>query len=372
MRIAIVHEWWAKNGGAEEVVRQISKLYPEADVWCLFVDKDAKDRKIESKEIHETWLKFIPFHENRKIAAFFSPLVYKTLSLRKYDLVIVSSHTFAHWVRFPKSRKAKYFCYAYTPSRALWLPEIDNRGASLKSNSLLKLLKWMDRLSARKVDSFAAISSEVEERIAKFWQRSSTLVYPPVNLEELYSFDLSIDKQDFFNGREYLVTAGRFVDYKQHTFAILVAKEMNLPILIMGSGPQKAEIENLAQSTLTEYRMILSPDRNTWLSGLANAKALIFPGVEDFGLTPIEAIALGTPVFALGKGGAMEYIKNSVNGQLIESNDVIKYREAILNFSASKEELRSSVIEFSILNFQKSFKRWISGTEVSHGDQNER
>jgi len=371
MRIAIVHEWWAKNGGAEEVVSQISSLYPEADVWCLYIDKDAKGRRIKNKKIHETWLRFIPFHENRKIAALLSPLAYRTLSLKKYDLVIVSSHTFAHWVRFPRSHKTKYMCYVYTPARALWLPEIDSRGAVLKSNTVVKLLRLIDRLSTRRIDSFAAISIEVGKRIEKFWQRSSSLVHPPVDLEEIYSYDPKLDFNDFFNGRDYLVTAGRFVGYKHHTFAVLVAKRMNLPILIMGSGPEKAKIESLAIETGTEFQLLLSPDRNTWLEGLANAKAMIFPGVEDFGLTPIEAIGLGTPVFALGKGGALDYIQNNVNGQLIESNDVEKYSKAILSFRSTQEDIRNSVANFSVLNFQKSFHEWILKAGSFDDKQNE-
>jgi len=152
----------------------------------------------------------------------------------------------------------------------------------------------------------------------------------------------------------------RFVEYKRHTFVIQLAKRMDLPILIMGSGPQRTEIQNLAEDIGVEFMLLVSPDRHTWLNGLANAKAMIFPGIEDFGITPIEAIGLGTPVFALGKGGALDYIQNGVNGQLIERNDVESYREAILNFSSSKDDIRYSVAKFSTYNFKKSFQNWVS------------
>ena len=274
-------------------------------------------------------------------------------------MVISSSHTFAHTVKFPNSPKATYLSYIHSPARVIWSPEIDNR-ASARLNLLRGPLKILDKSLGKHVEGIAANSTEVASRVEKYWGKNSTVIYPPVDLDltGVTSFESQASPFPF---KEFLISAGRFVEYKNHDFVIDVAASLKMPLVVMGSGPLENSLRDKANRVGANVHFEIQPDRDRWKFLLHGALALIFPVHEDFGMTPIEAIACGTPVYALGKGGALDYIVDGVNGWLIPNLVVEEFATTILNHSdLPVDRLVESVSKFSTAHFRENFSDWIS------------
>lgn len=354
---AVVHEWWAKHGGSEKVTRAISLLFPASDLWSLYLDKDVDNEVRNSFSIKESWLKKVPGHEERIIAAALSPIVFRTLTAKKYDVVISSSHNFAHTVKFPNRKETIYLSYVHTPSRSVWTPDIDRR-TRFNVDPLRNTLKFMDKKMGSHVAAYAANSTEVANRIQKYWDRESIVIFPPV---QPLAKDESATEQTClpFPKGEYLVSAGRFVSYKNHQFSIKFAAELNMPLVIMGAGPKEQELRDLAESLRISVSFNISPNNNDWFAILENAYAFIFPVHEDFGITPIEAMSVGTPVIALGKGGAIDYIRDGLNGFLVPELNLSDFAHALGRVgSLNKNEIALSTEKFSPANFNENFLKW--------------
>ena len=361
-RIAIVHEWWALHGGSENVANRIASLFPEAKVFCLYIDDEAKESEFKFK-IKESWVRNLPLHRNRSIAAALSLLAFRSLSFRKFDIVITSSHTFAHTTKFLNSRKALYLSYVHTPARTLWLPELDSRSKLLKVKAINAGIRKFDTYANKHVYAHAANSNEVAGRIQKFWKRDSKVIHPPVSLMGRCSDFELLKKSPYVKSKKYLISAGRFVEYKRHDFAIQLASTTNLPIVIMGAGPEEGNLRARAEDLGVKCEFVISPDTGTWNSFLQNAKCMIFPSFEDFGITPVEALSLGTPVVALNSGGSKDYIVDGVNGYLVNGLDVAEFTKAIHSIaSLDPEEIASSSKQFSEEKFDSNFYDWVESS----------
>ena len=358
MEIAVVQEWWARFGGSELVATEIASQFRNRDLWALYFDKNVPEKDRQILSLHESWLNKIPWHENRYLATAFAPLVFRTLSLKKYDLVISSSHTFAHTVKFPDSRNTIYLSYIHTPNRVVWTPSIDNRGKeSLPFAN--KYLRGIDRTLGNHVLGFAANSNEVARRIEKYWGRDSTVIHPPVDIFHSDPSNIEEGKLPFKQGT-YFVSAGRFVNYKNHMTAMKIASIAKMPLVIMCAGPTDRTLREEAELLKIHIHFEIAPSRSRWLFLLANAKSMLFPTHEDFGITPIESISLGVPVCALAKGGALDYIKDGVNGWLVEELNPFAFVEAMhREIRSSKQEIKDSVNHFSKLRFREEIRSWI-------------
>jgi glycosyltransferase involved in cell wall biosynthesis len=356
-RTAIVHEWWNKFGGAENVIREMHSSLPNSDVWVLYSEPGA-ERRLGNTHLHHSWASRLGIKRYKKFAVAISPIVYRTLSLRKYDKVISSSHTFAHTAKMPFNPSTIYYSYIYTPSRTLWLPHVDNRSKLNPQSFLPKIGRYFDKNAHNHVHSFGCVSETVRDRIQQFWNRDAKVIYPPVNVDELFSFkpkSMLIP----FRSSEYLVTAGRLVGYKRHDFSIRVAAKLKLPIVVMGAGVEEQGLRKLAKEYGNLVSFIIGPDKETWNSVISGASAFVFPSHEDFGIAPIEAIALGTPVLAYNAGGAREYVINGVNGQLVNSLDVTEWQRAYSRLVSKNQMFRNSVDKFSNTNFRNNFRHWV-------------
>ena len=359
MTVAIVHEWWAKFGGGETVSREIATQFSESELWTLYYDRNVNKELISDLKIHQSWLSKIPFHENRKLAASLAPLAYRTMSRTDFTCVISSSHTFAHTVKFSKSPDATYLSYIHSPSRVIWSPEIDTR-ASRELNLLRSTLQVLDKSLGKHVVGLAANSTEVASRIEKYWEKSAVVIHPPVEIDFDAGGNDDLGNRPFPN-QEYLISAGRFVQYKNHDFSIEVSRYLNIPLVIMGSGPLEAQLRVKAEKLGAEVHFEIEPDNRRWKFLLKNAMAMLFPVHEDFGITPIESISCGTPVYALGKGGALDYIVDGVNGWLIPELNVVDFGNAISRHSElSQVKLRQSITKFSREEFRNQIKNWVS------------
>jgi len=305
VRIALVHEWLVTPGGSEQVLREMKGLYPQADVFCL-VDKlsDADRLDLGVGTPTTSFLQHIP--AIGKLYRWLLPLMpaaVEGLDLRAYDLVISNSHAVAKGVRVRPD--ALHICHCCSPMRYAW----DLRAQYLREAGLDQGLRgWfaqrmLDRLqrwdlrSASRVDQFIAISDFIADRIKRAYGRDSTVIYPPVDTEY---YTPAGTRQDYY------VAASRFVSYKRIPAIVAAFRELpNHKLIVIGTGPELEHVQAVAGSNVT---LMGWQPREVMRDTLRHARAFIFAAEEDFGILPVEAQACGTPVLALGLGGALETV----------------------------------------------------------------
>lgn len=350
MSTLVVHEWWADYGGSEKVASLIADAVSADDFICLkYVGKN-------NPHPRESWIRHMPFSNNKFLLAAVSPIAYRTLTSKSFDLVISSSHNFAHTTRILRNSATTYMSYIHTPSRSIWNPDIDKRGNAYLGKNLLEIAKRIDVKFGNHVKAYACNSNEVKNRIEKHWSKNAEVIHPYVRddvgcLVKPIGINLP---------NRYILSAGRFVDYKNHAFSIQLAAKIGVPIVIMGSGPDESVLRQLAINSGIHVQFIISPNDDIWNYVLSKAEVLLFPVFEDFGLVPIEAMKYGVPVLALNKGGAIDYVQNYINGQLVDGLNIDSWVSAFKSVTYSKSVIKNSVNNFSVLNFQRSIREWVA------------
>lgn len=302
-RIAIVHEYLTRMGGAERVAVILADLFPEADVFTLLFDAAKMGDAISPARIHTSWLQKLPsfFHRRVKFFLPFPPTAVEAWDFSGYDIVISSSSAFAKGI--VTSTSTRHICYCHSPARFLW----DYTHAYAREHGLtgwrqffiapiLKKLREWDRLSAYRVDRWLANSQTVAERIAKYYRAKSEVVYPPVEL----------DRAKFSTHHEnYFLIVSQLTPYKKIDRAISVFNKLRRRLVIAGDGPQRHYLEALAGPTVE----VLGWQSDAAVRELlAHCRGFILAGEEDFGIAPVEAMAAGKPVLALNRGGACETV----------------------------------------------------------------
>lgn len=340
-KIVIVNEWLEQIGGAEKVCSAILELFDHP------IENIALWNSSSSIKSTESILRFFP-SMGKRYKALLSFFIFRYFYLRKeFDLVISISHLFAHTVRFKKSRKLRHINYILTPARYIWQPNLDSRLASWPF--LINILKWMDLHSFNKKAINIAISQEVQSRIQHFWGAESRVIYPPVDVAFFQTF---LNSKEIKNG--YLMSAGRFVPYKNHKQTILVASQLNRKVVLSGDGPECENLRMLARRLGVELEMHIAPSRECLANLLANASVFIHPAIEDFGILPIEALATGTPVVGLSLGSLPETINES-SGVLVPNFDGLA--DAVLEAEKLDRKRVSEQSErFSKERFAKEFR----------------
>jgi glycosyltransferase involved in cell wall biosynthesis len=301
-RVALVHDWLTGMRGGERCLEVLCDLFPDADLFTLLHVKGRVSELIERRRIHTSIVQGLPFAASRY--RYYLPLfpwAIERLSLDGYDLVLSSSHCVAKGVRAP--RQALHIAYVYTPMRYVW-DLLDAYAGSGRmgplSRPLLKafggrLRRW-DLEASDRVDRFVAISRHVAHRIRRHYGREADVIYPPV---ETARFRIAEGPGDY-----YLV-AGAFAPYKRVDLAIAAFNRMGRRLVVVGEGQEDRRLRRMAGGTV-EF-LGWRPDREI-AELLARCRALIFPGEEDFGILPVEAMACGRPVIAYGAGGVTETV----------------------------------------------------------------
>lgn len=307
MKVAIIHDWLVTYAGAERVLEQMLKVYPEADLFSM-VDflPDGQRDFIMNKPVTTSFIQKLPFAK-KKYRGYLPlmPLAVEQFDLSAYDLVISSSHAVAKGVITGPDQLN--LSYVHSPMRYAWdlqhqyLREsgLDKGLKGWVAKYLLHRLRKWDVNTANRVDVFVANSRFIKRRIDKVYRRDSVVIYPPVAIED---FTLCEAKEDYY------FTASRMVPYKKIDLIVeTFSKRLpNKKLIVIGDGPDFDKIKALAGSNVT----LLGYQKFDVLKDhLARAKAFIFAAEEDFGIAPLEAQASGTPVIAFGKGGALETIK---------------------------------------------------------------
>ena len=301
MRVALVHDWLTGMRGGERCLEVFCELFPDADLFTLLHVPGSVTPLIERRRIRTSFIQRLPgaARRYRSYLPLF-PAAVRAFDLRGYDLVLSASHAVAKGVRVPPG--ALHVCYCFTPMRYVWDLYEDYFGA--RASRLVRstmppvaaaLRRW-DRATAAGVHHFVAISRFIADRIRRCYGRDADVMYPPV--------DVARFRMDESPGHAYLVVSA-LTPYKRVDLAVEAANRRRCRLLVVGTGPEEARLRALAGPTV---EMLGWRDDAEVAELYARCRALVFPSVEDFGITPLEAMASGRPVIALGEGGALETV----------------------------------------------------------------
>lgn len=352
----MVYDRINKWGGAERVLLALHKIFPKAPLYTsVFHPKKAKWAKVF--KIKTSFLQKIPFASSHH--EFFSPLMFfafKKFDFKRYDLVISVTSEFAKGIKV--SGKTKHICICLTPTRYLWSgyeEYFSNKLVRVITKPLVSILRLLDKKSALEPHSYIAISEEVQKRIKEYYGRESEVVYPPL----MISSSKYENKRVKWDCPYFLVVSrlSRFTAYKRVDLAIKAATQLNLTLIIIGEGNQKY-FRKFAGTTV---KFINNVDDKKLIEHFKNAKALIFPGYEDFGLVMVEAQSLGIPVIAYAKGGALEILKKNT-GEFFTKQTVSSLVRALEKFKRKRYNskiIKENAKRFSFSYFEKALKSHI-------------
>jgi len=351
MKVALVHYWLVTMRGGEKVLEELCRLYPQADIFTHVVAPQRLSGTLRAHRITTSFIARMPGavrHYQKYLPLM--PLALEQLDLRGYDLVISSESGPAKGVI--TNEDTLHLCYCHSPMRYLWGMYHDyreNTGALARAvmTPTFNYLRQWDIASAARVDHFIANSTTVQRRIAKTYRRAADVIHPPVAVQ-----DFSIaPAQDFY------LLAGQLVPYKRAATAVAAFNRMGKPLVVAGDGSELAQLQRLAGPTVR----IAGPQTPEGLRALyATCRALVFPGEEDFGIVPVEAMASGKPVIAYGKGGVRDTVQDGLTGILYADPAVEGLVDAVARFEREWARFDPLIIRahaegFSASRFRERF-----------------
>lgn len=354
MRLALIHDWLPFMGGAERVLTNFVELYPNSPIYTTICNKEKIDGPIRDAEIITSKLqKNKPIENHRKLFPFMLTAI-EQFDLNEFDVVLSSSSSIAKAVI--TKPETMHVCYCHSPMRYGWEFSHEYAGkmagkGSLKSKLLSYFLTGVrvwDYSSAARVDYFIANSENVAKRIWKHYKRESVVIHPPVRCK---FFQISKENEDYF------LVVSRLQEYKKIDLVVETFNKLNLPLVIIGDGPEKEKLMKMANKNI---KFLGRASDEVIKEHYAKCKAFIFPGEEDFGITPLEAQASGRPVIAYGKGGALETVVDGVTGLFFKEQKVKDLEDAIQKFEKTKfckETIRKNAEKFD----EEIFKAKIEG-----------
>jgi glycosyltransferase involved in cell wall biosynthesis len=368
-RIALIHYWFVNRRGGERVVEAMAELMPQADIFSLVVDPEVLPASLQNRSITTSFLQHVPGSRrwHRRWLPLY-PLALEQFDFTNYDLVLSSESGPAKGIL--TSSRTCHVCYCHSPMRYLWDFYHQYRNGNSfgpLSRPLFTLaahyLRMWDAAAAARVDYFVANSRNVAARVRKHYRRDSTVIYPPVNITAGYLPDR--------NGDYYLVV-GQLVDYKRVDLAIAACNQLARPLRIVGEGEQYQRLRKLAGATVSFLGPLCDADLR---EQYAHCRALLFPGEEDFGIVPVEALSFGRPVIAFGRGGVTETVNGAYPGISIQKRvhtgvffkeqNIASLVEAIRAFEAAETEfsppfIRSRAERFDETHFKERLREYLS------------
>jgi len=354
LKVAIIHYWFITKRGGEKVVESILKLYPKADIYTLFYDKNQYGNFISNNKIYTSKLnnKFFRKHYQKFFPLY--PYAVKTLKLKKdYDLIISSESGPAKGIKI--SNKAKHVCYIHSPMRYCWgftneyLKSINPILRPFADYFFNKLREW-DKTTVNNVDLYIANSNNVARRVNKYYNRKAKVVYPPIS-NSLFKKPLHQVEH-----KKYFLSFGAITPYKKIDLLVDCFNKNGNDLIIIGSGSEKEKLQKKSNSNI-QFKEFLS--WNEIEGYIQNAKALLFPGEEDFGMIPLEVMAYGIPVIAFQKGGALETVienKQDISkstGIFFKEQTLTSLQESIDYFYSIQREFNKEFIRSHAKNFDE-------------------
>lgn len=367
----VCHEWFVGIGGSDRVAARITHVLEPDVTYTFALDRRTIERLgVEGPVV--TWRFGRWASRNRRFQRLLPvmALVWRSLDLSGARQVVTSSHACVNAVRAQGAHRTSY---CHTPMRYAWEWRLETERVPWALWPLLPaaaaVLRLADRRWSRNVDTYVANSKFVADRIRRAYRRDAVVVHPPVDLDRwrpdgLTSTDVRVGEGESTPGppldlgaaRPPFVVAGRLVAYKRADLAVCAATRAGLPLLVAGSGPELARLRRLAGPTVDFDE---DPDDDRLVRIVRDGRALVFPGVEDFGILPVEAQACGTPVIARREGGATETVIDGVTGVLIDTDDLDVWTKALVQFDESAydpDEMRRSAARFSITEFDRQLR----------------
>lgn len=365
MKVAIVCDWLTNVGGAEKVLLEIHRLFPDAPIYTSKYSKRGINWFVTA-DVRTGWLQIFPACF-RRILGPLRQRWFSKLDLTEYDLVISVTGAEAKAVRRLKPG-AKHISYCHVPTQYYWQlydTYVKNPGFGIFNpivrfffKLMVKPLREKDFEAAQRVDEFITISEYAKELIAKYYKREATVIHPPVEIKDFVNNGIEV-------GNYYIVTS-RQVNWKRLDLAVRACRELKRELLVVGEGPEHRELVKIAgNSEFVKFLPLMGKEELSKL--LAGAKGYIFPSLEPFGIAPVEALSSGCPVIALSKGGTLDYIKNGKNGILFDKQTVSDVKAAILEFEKKKfdrEKVSDTAREFSVERFDKEIKEFVNEKAV--------
>jgi glycosyltransferase involved in cell wall biosynthesis len=356
LKIAIVCDWLTNQGGAEHVVWTMHEMFPSAPIYTSIYNKE-KLPQFKDADVRTSFLQKRPFaktHHQWFLNAM--PRAFEEFDLKEYDIVLSSAHSCAKGVI--TKPETVHMSYCHTPMRYAWDESHEYINKSpfpgfLKQwyipHAIKKIRLW-DRLAADRVEYFIANSKYIQKRIKKYYERDSTVIYPPV---ETGRFSISPEIGDYF------LAVGRLIQYKRFDLIVETFNQLGLPLKIVGEGPEYKKLKSIAKSNI-EFLGFVSEEELPKL--YSQAQALIFPQREDFGIVPVESMASGRPVIAFQEGGAKETVIDGMTGIFFEEQTIESLSNAIQQFQHTTfvpEKIRQHALQFDTARFKREMMFFI-------------
>lgn len=360
MKIALIHDYITTFGGAERTFKNLIELFPKAKVFTLFYNPKIKNRFFPNIKIHTSFIQRFPKFLRKKYQLLlpFLPVAAETLDFREFDLVISSSFSFSKGIITRPN--TKHICYCYSPTRYLW-DYYHKKQKGLIAKLLSHYVRIWDRQASERVDYFIAISETVQKRIKKYYKRDSVVIYPPVNTK----YELRNTKY----AKEFYLIVSRLVQYKRIDLAIEAFNKLGLKLIIIGNGPERKKLQKKAKKNIKFLGWQSDKIVNKYYK---NCTAFIFPGEDDFGIAPIEAMAHAKPVLAYRKGGITETLIEGKTGEFFDyqhpavlADGIRRLRENLLKYNP--KFIQNHACKFSKERFEKEIKKLIN--KVARGSQ---
>lgn len=357
MKVAIVHDYLNQMGGAERVVMALHEIFPDAPIYTSIYDPQRVDPAFKKMDVRTSFMQKFPLvKKHHQPFLPFYPFAMENLDLRGYDLVLSSSSAFGKGVITHPG--TMHICYCHTPMRWCWNYEeyVEREHLGKVARSILPFiisgLRVWDQISAMRVDHFIANSPVVAERIQKYYRRESIFIPPPVEASR-FEFDPTTQPDDYF------LILSRLIPYKRIDLAIEACNRLQLPLVIIGGGRDLERLKKLAGPTI-RFTGRLSDEEV--LHYFAHCRAFLFPGEEDFGITPLEAQASGRPVIAYGQGGALASVVDGVTGVFFREQTVDSLVEVLKAFDEKAfdpQVIRNHALEFDTPRFHRRILQFI-------------
>ena len=351
--LTFAHDWLVDFGGGERCLEAMCEEYPRSPIHTLFFDsRQFSGSAIINRDIHTTFLSRSFFKKRYRTFLALYPFAVEQLDLGFSDVVLSFSHSVAHGVLTRSD--TMHVCYCFTPVRYAWdlyneylrLSGLDKGLRSWAARAILHYVRLWDATTSARVDHWIADSHHAARRVKRVYGRDAAVIYPPVDVER---FKPSAEKGDAF------LVAGRLVPYKRADLAVLACTKLNVPLRVAGDGPEFGRLKRMAGPSVTFLGRVSDDEM---ASEMARAKALLFPGEEDFGITPIESQAAGTPVIAYGIGGATETISAPDGDDFGEATGLLFSEPTVDSLCAAIQRLDREAHRFKSASFRNNVARF--------------
>ena len=361
MKKALIHDWFSTYAGAEKCVESFTNIWDDFEIYSLidFLKDTDRDKILKGKHAHASFIQKLPFAKDkyRNYLPLF-PLAIEQFDLSGYDVVLSSSHAVAKGVLTHSNQL--HIAYVHTPIRYAWdlyhqyLREsgLDRGLKGVLAKYFLHKIRLWDASTANRVDHYVANSRYIARRIKKTYGKPSDVIYPPVDVDK---FTLREAKEEFY------LTASRMVPYKKIDLIVEAFSQTDKKLLVIGDGPDMAKIKSKSGKNI---ELLGFADDKTMADLMGRAKAFVFAAEEDFGITPVEAQACGTPVICFGRGGARETVRDGESGLYFMEQNARGLLAAVAKFEQNYDKfepvkIRENSLKFSRARFEAEIKSYV-------------